>query len=50
MVKIYYYWQNKSRTSKAVWAFDFFEDMDIKTILFSGIFMLTPDDSYHFGN
>jgi transcriptional regulator with XRE-family HTH domain len=32
------------------WAFDIFDDMDIVTLLYSDIFLLSPSDSYHFDN
>ena len=38
----YIYWKD--------WAFDIFDDMDIVTFLYSDIFILTSDDTYHFDN
>ena len=32
------------------WAFDIFQDMDIFTFLYAGLFTLTPDSPYHFSN
>jgi hypothetical protein len=32
------------------WAFDLFDDMDIETFLYDDIFLLSPNDSYHFDN
>ena len=35
---------------RADWVFDIFDDADIETFLYSDVFSLVPDDTYHFDN
>jgi len=37
-------------TSWDTWVYDIFDDMDLVTFLYSDLFTLTPDDTYHFDN